>query len=225
MFLYRNRHSIEMSIFASSFYFILFFFSLLFPRNMEVQIDQDLYSRQIFALGLDTLQALAKMNVLLVGLGGLGIEVAKNLVLAGPRSVTLFDSETATWNDLSSQFFLEEEDVLNRRSRAASSLAKVAELNPYVRVALHEGLLTDAFLAQFEVMVLCNGSQELALRLDSFCHQHGKGFIRGEARGPFGSIFVDFGPSFQIRDTDGRSKEEYDVFFSFLFFFSFLLSF
>ena len=33
---------------------------------------------------------LVKMDVLIVGLRGLGVEVAKNLCLAGPRSVTLF---------------------------------------------------------------------------------------------------------------------------------------
>lgn len=32
------------------------------------------------------------MNVLIVGINGLGIEIAKNLILAGPGSVTLYDS-------------------------------------------------------------------------------------------------------------------------------------
>lgn len=34
---------------------------------------------------------------------GLGIEIAKNVVLAGVKSVTIQDSEQTTWYDLSSQ--------------------------------------------------------------------------------------------------------------------------
>lgn len=32
------------------------------------------------------------MNVLIVGMKGLGVEIAKNVILAGPGSVTLYDS-------------------------------------------------------------------------------------------------------------------------------------
>ena len=35
---------------------------------------------------------LVKLRVLIVGLGGLGIEISKNLILSGPKSVTLWDN-------------------------------------------------------------------------------------------------------------------------------------
>lgn len=53
----------------------------------------DLYSRQIGAYGIETMGKLVKMNVLIVGLKGVGIEAAKNLILAGPGGVTLHDDE------------------------------------------------------------------------------------------------------------------------------------
>ena len=149
---------------------------------MEGVIDTDLYSRQIFALGLDTLVALSKLNVLVVGLDGLGVEVAKNLVLAGPRSVTLWDDAPCALADLSSQFFLSEDDVKAGLSRGQASLARVAELNPYVRVSLHRGgssEVEEVFLGQFQVIVACNCGGALAARLDAHCHAAGKGFIRG----------------------------------------------
>lgn len=40
---------------------------------------------------METMGKLIKMNVLIVGLRGVGVEVAKNLILAGPKSVTLYD--------------------------------------------------------------------------------------------------------------------------------------
>lgn len=41
--------------------------------------------------GLPAQQRLASSNVLVVGLGGVGVELAKNVILAGPRSVTVVD--------------------------------------------------------------------------------------------------------------------------------------
>ena len=58
-------------------------------------IDTDLYSRQIGGkigtFGIETMGKLIKMQVVIVGVRGLGVEVAKNLILAGPKSVSLFD--------------------------------------------------------------------------------------------------------------------------------------
>ena len=51
----------------------------------------DLYSRQIGAYGIETMSKLVNMKVLIVGLRGLGVEIAKNLVLAGPGAVILHD--------------------------------------------------------------------------------------------------------------------------------------
>jgi ubiquitin-activating enzyme E1 len=50
---------------------------------------------------------LIKMNVVIVGMRGLGIEVAKNLILAGPRSVTIYDPQVTSINDLGANFYLE----------------------------------------------------------------------------------------------------------------------
>ena len=48
-------------------------------------------SRQIAVFGLETMGALIKLKVLIVGVKGVGVEIAKNLILAGPRAVTLVD--------------------------------------------------------------------------------------------------------------------------------------
>jgi len=41
----------------------------------DVEIDQDLYSRQIYVLGVETMKKMAAANVLLHGLDGLGLEI------------------------------------------------------------------------------------------------------------------------------------------------------
>ena len=42
-------------------------------------------------------------NILISGLGGLGVEIAKNIVLGGVKSVVLHDTKNTSLNDLSSQ--------------------------------------------------------------------------------------------------------------------------
>ena len=42
-----------------------------------------------------------------------------------------------------------------------------------------------------------------AKEVDAFCHAAGVAFIRGDVRGVFGSLFCDFGPGFDVLDTDG----------------------
>ena len=55
------------------------------------KIDKNLYSRQIFTYGLDTMSKIVNLNILVFGLRGLGIEVCKNLILAGPKEVCISD--------------------------------------------------------------------------------------------------------------------------------------
>lgn len=48
---------------------------------------------------------------------GLGVETAKNLILAGPGLVSLCDDEPVAMPDLGANFFLEEGDVGKPRAR------------------------------------------------------------------------------------------------------------
>ena len=66
---------------------------------------------------METMGKLIKMHVLIVGVRGLGVETAKNLILAGPASVTLYDPTPVSWGDLSSNFYTKPEHV-GKTSRA-----------------------------------------------------------------------------------------------------------
>jgi ubiquitin-activating enzyme E1 len=70
--------------------------------------------------------------------------VAKNVILAGVKSVTLWDPSPTTLLDLSAQFYLSEADV--GKSRADASAAKLAELNQYVPVTVESGPLSPEFI-------------------------------------------------------------------------------
>lgn len=99
----------------------------------EDEINTDLYSRQIGTFGMETMGKLIKMNILIVGMRGLGVETAKNLILAGPKRVDIYDPTTAEIRDLGGNFYLTEDHV-GKTSRAEASVVKLRELNPYVKV-------------------------------------------------------------------------------------------
>jgi len=82
--------------------------------DKEPTIDEGLYSRQLYVLGHEAMKKMSASNVLIVGMKGLGVEIAKNVVLAGVKSVTIYDPEPVRICDLSTQFFLREEDVANQ---------------------------------------------------------------------------------------------------------------
>ena len=92
----------------------------------------NLYSRQIGTIGIETMRKLIQFKILIVGLRGLGIEVAKNIILSGPERVSLFDPEYVKINDLGSNFYLSNEDIQNKLRRDEACLKKLIELNPYV---------------------------------------------------------------------------------------------
>ena len=63
---------------------------------------------------------LMKMKVLIVGLRGLGVECAKNIILAGPNSVHLYDPTIISIKDMGSNFYIQESDVGKSRRDTAS---------------------------------------------------------------------------------------------------------
>lgn len=94
------------------------------------EIDEGLYSRQLYVLGHDAMRRMASSDVLISGLGGLGVEIAKNVILGGVKSVTLHDHQSMrNLQELGSQFYLTEDDLgegMSWRARANQSSFHVA---------------------------------------------------------------------------------------------------
>ncbi|PON59883.1 Ubiquitin-activating enzyme E [Parasponia andersonii] len=167
-------------------------------------IDEDLHSRQLAVYGRDTMRRLFASNVLVSGLQGLGAEIAKNLILAGVKSVTLHDEGNVELWDLSSNFIFSESDV--GKNRALASVQKLQELNNAVVVQTLTTKLTKEQLSDFQAVVFTNIGLEIAIEFNDYCHNHQPpiAFIKSEVRGLFGSVFCDFGPEFTVFDVDGE---------------------
>uniref|UniRef100_A0A4W4EK69 E1 ubiquitin-activating enzyme n=1 Tax=Electrophorus electricus TaxID=8005 RepID=A0A4W4EK69_ELEEL len=169
----------------------------------QSDIDEDLYSRQLYVLGHDAMRIMGAANVLIAGMRGLGVEVAKNVVLAGVGSVTIQDQGTAEWRDLSSQFYLRESDL--GHNRASCSQKHLALLNSHVQVSSHTEALHQDLLSYFQVVVLTDSSLEEQRWVGAFCHANNIRFIVADTKGLCGQLFCDFGETFEVKDITGES--------------------
>lgn len=170
----------------------------------QTEIDEDLHSRQLAVYGRETMRRLFASNILVSGMQGLGAEIAKNLILAGVKSVTLHDEGTVELWDLSSSFIFTEDDL--GKNRALASIQKMQELNNSVLISTLTTDLTTDQLSQFQAVVFTDLSLSKAIEFDNYCHTHNPpiAFIKSEVRGLFGSVFCDFGPKFTVSDIDGE---------------------
>ncbi|SZE99427.1 unnamed protein product [Blumeria hordei] len=170
------------------------------------EIDESLYSRQLYVLGHEAMKRMGASNVLVVGLKGLGIEIAKNIALAGVKSLSLYDPNPTVISDLSSQFFLRPEDL--GAPRATISAPRVAELNAYTPVIIHDSSCLTSNLSQFDkyqVVVLTNTPLKDQLIISQYLHQKGIHLVITDTFGLFGYIFCDFGKRFVVADATGEN--------------------
>eukprot|EP00056_Hartaetosiga_gracilis_P012248 m.194705 g.194705 ORF g.194705 m.194705 type:complete len:1260 (-) comp13661_c0_seq1:157-3936(-) len=180
----------------------------------------DLYSRQIGAFGVETMVKLVQMKVLFIGVNGVCVEAAKNTTLAGAHTVSLFDNNSVEMRHLGSNFFLTEDDI--SKNVASVVAPRLAQLNPLVRVNALQGEITDELLHRFDVVVVCDktATKEKLNHWNEVCRTRTKVILnkKGDAAivpqpssfiycfsgGLFGSVFVDHGDNFVVRDRDGK---------------------
>nr|XP_054509735.1 LOW QUALITY PROTEIN: SUMO-activating enzyme subunit 1 [Agelaius phoeniceus] len=152
------------------------------------------YDRQIRLWGLEAQKRLRASRVLLVGLRGLGAEVAKNLILAGVRGVTLLDHQQVSPQDSRAQFLIPAGSL--GRNRAEASLARAQSLNPMVEVRADPESVESKgheFFTQFDAVCLTCCSKESMVRINQICHKNGIKFFTGDVFGYHGFMFADLG--------------------------------
>lgn len=162
-------------------------------------------SRVVPALGRSALTHLTRMRIAIVGLRGLGAEVAKNLILLGPAALGLLDNAIVDIRDLGSNCFLRESDV-GQRSLAEASIPMLRKLNPNVSVLPLASTLPAA-LSDYHVVILTDSDERLIGEMDEYCRETGKGLIAASSSGAAGWVFVDFGPAFQISNRNGQDPQ------------------
>ncbi|KAM7537021.1 hypothetical protein Aperf_G00000059949 [Anoplocephala perfoliata] len=171
--------------------------------NGESGVDENLYSRQIYVVGTDGMRKMAHTKILISGMGGLGLEVAKNLVLGGVGSIDLHDPEEITSSELSSNYYASPSDV--GKSRCEVVRPKLAELNSYVTLnIIKEKELTADIVRNYHIVVFARGNMHQWKKLSQICHELKIKIVCTRTCGLFGQVFCDFGKDFVVIDPTGE---------------------
>lgn len=173
-------------------------------------IDENLYSRQIFTYGKEIMLKIVQIRILIIGLRGLGIEIAKNIILAGPKEVSISDKNICKINDLTSNFYLNESDV-NKKTLEDSCINKLKDLNPYVDVNIHKGLFKEE-IKRFNLIIITEIMKlEDLYEINSLCRKYKIKFIYTLSLGLTGFLFNDFGEEHYVYDINGEKNLTYNI--------------
>jgi len=180
----------------------------------------DRMSRTAGALGMKMLKNLRSLNVLILGCRGVGVETAKNLILTGPKSVTLWDREPTRIVDLGANFYLTMEDVKKKVPRADAAQKELQGLNPYCKVDSYPGTvgqICDELLSRSDdsaygcVIVTELLPRATLFQMNALCRQQNIVFLMALTTGVTASLFSDFGDKHICNDIDGEPTETFAI--------------
>ncbi|EHY52611.1 Ubiquitin-activating enzyme E1-like [Exophiala dermatitidis] len=101
-------------------------------------MPREKYARQ--SLG-STYRLVKESRVLLVGAGGIGCELLKNLVLTGFGEVHIIDLDTIDLSNLNRQFLFRQEHIKKPKALVAKEVAQ--KFNPNVKLVAHHANIKD----------------------------------------------------------------------------------
>ncbi len=168
---------------------------VMFSTQPQQPISTDeiaLYDRQIRLWGMAVQEKLRRANVLLIGIKGLGTEVAKNLVLAGVGVLTILDHELVTEEDLGTQFFVSEAQV--GQNRADAALPELQKLNPRVEIYTDTSpavVKDPEYFQNFDITIATGLILEVLGNINMACRMAGRKFYAADTHGMYGYVFAD----------------------------------
>lgn len=172
----------------------------------DMEIDETLYSRQMYVYG-KSMAEICNANVLMYGLSGLGVEVAKNLILSGIKSLDIIHENTkVNSNVYGSNIYTSEEDVGKKMFDVV--IPKLKELNPYVTVNIIDDLVD---YSKYDAVVCLDIGFEELKQINNETHKLNVPFVSAMTYGLTGNVFNDFGEEFVVNDPTGENIKEASI--------------
>ena len=114
------------------------------------------YQSYVDMYGASDFGKIQAARVLLVGAGGIGCEILKNLVLSGFRQIEVIDLDTIDVSNLNRQFLFRSEHVGKPKSVVAAQAATA--FNPDAQIVAHHGNIKDnkygtTYFGKFDIVL------------------------------------------------------------------------
>ena len=160
-------------------------------------MDNPRLSNLIAALGKDAVQKIQDARVLVIGAGGIGCELLKNLVLAGFQDIEVVDLDTIDVSNLNRQFLFRKKNVGQSKSLIAKE--SVLRFNPAVKMTAHHGNVKDgdkfnvAFVKKFTVVANALDNVGARRHVNCLCVKAGVPLVESGSTGYLGQSTVHYG--------------------------------
>ena len=173
-----------------------------------MNFDEQFYSRQTAAIGINFMNKFSKLKIFIYGLSGLGIEISKNLMLSGPKKITIYDKKKINEEDLQCNFFITEKDIGCTRDEVC--LKKLKELNDIECDILNDNNYMN-YIINYNIVIVCELLEtEKLVEINDICQKNKMGFIYGLALGLSFYCFVDYGEH-KIINKNNKEPERYYI--------------
>ena len=169
----------------------------------NTNIDESLYSRQLYAIGKETMQSLITSKVLIINLDPLAIEICKNIILMGVGTITLADGDTIiSYKDYGTNYYINENDIGKKRSDIIGK--RIGELNTNCIINKYSGKINENIISKYDLVVFIDCKfNEYYFKLNEFCRTKNIKTIFTSSHGFYGYIFCDF-YNYITNDNDGE---------------------
>ncbi|OCH85042.1 hypothetical protein OBBRIDRAFT_785397 [Obba rivulosa] len=142
-------------------------------------------------LGPELYARLADTKVLLVGAGGIGCELLKNIVLTGFGHITLLDLDTIDLSNLNRQFLFRKKDV--KQSKAMVAAKTASAFNPNVKITPIHGNIKEphfdiAWFKQFDIVMNALDNLDARRHVNKMCMAANVPLVESGTAGYLGQV-------------------------------------
>ncbi len=161
------------------------------------QLSEDKYERSKRIDWLD-LSSIQTSKVLMVGVGAIGNETAKNLVLSGYRNITIIDMDYIVRSNLNRCLFFTDLEADEKRLKAEVVASKLKLMDPEVHVDYYTERIEDMpedFISEHNIVLGCLDNIATRLHLNAHCYYNKIPYVDGATQGVIGKVQVILPPA------------------------------
>eukprot|EP01147_Barroeca_monosierra_P006382 gene6382-9303_t len=144
-------------------------------------------------LGDDLYTRIGNCKLLVVGAGGIGCELLKNIALAGFRHVHVVDLDTIELTNLNRQFLFQQQHVGQSKAKVASE--RVKRFNPSINITAYHASIFESrfdlkFFENFDMVMNALDNLKARNHVNRMCLSANKPLIESGSAGYLGQVSV-----------------------------------